>query len=52
MDAKKAHIEMLANGRWAIFNPDGSRFDGNTYASREAARRALNLMRTACVGPL
>lgn len=41
MDVRKAHIEMLASGRWAIINPDSSRFDGNTYATRGAALRAL-----------
>lgn len=40
-DPRQAHIEMLTNGRWAIFNPDGSRFELSvTYATRAAARRA------------
>lgn len=40
-DAIKTHVEMLPSGLWAILNPDGTRFDGNTYATRAAAIRAL-----------
>lgn len=44
-DPGKAFVAMLANGRWAIFNPDGSRFEVQTYANRAAARKALLAMR-------
>jgi len=40
-DARKAHVEMLVIGRWAIINPDGRPFDGNTYATRGSATYAL-----------
>lgn len=41
------HIEMLANGRWIVANPDGSNasLTGQTFATRAAARKALSEMK-------
>ncbi len=49
MDPKQAHVEQLSSGRWAIFNPDCSRFDGKTFASKSAARRELIFLRAGAI---
>ncbi len=51
MDPKQAHVEQLSSGRWAIFNPDCSRFDGKTFASKSAARRELIFLRAGRYSP-
>lgn len=40
------HVEMIADGRWIVAQPDGSNASliGQTFASMAAARRAMSQM--------
>lgn len=35
------HVEQIKSGRWALFLPDGTKFDLQSYKTYAAARRAM-----------
>jgi hypothetical protein len=43
-DPKQVHVEQLRSGRYALLNPDGSRYEHQTFASYPAAMKALKFI--------
>lgn len=43
MDPSRTYVDRLPGGGWAIFNPDGSRYDAACHRSRKEAELARQM---------